>query len=294
MSRISLRELLESKETIFTAGAGDALTAKLIQDTPGIDGILSSGFAISAQLLARPDVEFYTRSDNVYAVRNMCSVIQKPLIADIDTGYGNAVSVIHSVHEFERAGVSGVIIEDQISPKRCPICVDETNNILPLEESVGKIRAAAENKLYKDTVIIARTDATQFDEAVRRAKAYYEAGADLVQPISRTITSKEEAKRFVEAVNCPVSLVIVGWLENLSAEDIREIGPKVAHFALATVTATHAAVKNVLATIGENQSSVGTNSVRTPHGEIVNFLGMKQISELEEKYLPSEKELFTK
>ena len=291
---LSLRELLETKEIIFTAGAGDALTAKLIQETSGIDGVLSSGFAISAQQLGLPDVELYTRSDNAYAVRNMCSIIKKPLIADIDTGYGNAVSVIHSVHEFERAGAAGVIIEDQISPKRCPICVDETNNILPLEESVGKIRAAAENKLNKDTVIIARTDATEFDEAVKRAKAYYKAGADLVQPISRAFSTKEEVKRFIETVKCPVSLVIVGWLENLTAEEIREIGPKIAHFALASVTATHAAVKKVLATIGENQSSVGTSSLRTPHGEIVNFLGMKQVSELEEKYLPAEKELFTK
>lgn len=287
-----LRALLEEKETLFTAGAGDALTAKIIEQTGGFDGILSSGFAISAQQLGLPDVEFYTRSDNLYVVKNMTAAVDIPLIADIDTGYGNAVNVIHTIHEFERAGAAGMIMEDQISPKRCPICVNETNTLIPIEEAVGKIRAAVENKLNTDTVIIARTDATNREELMKRAKAYHDAGADLVQPISRAFTSKEDAKDFVKSVGCPVSLVIVGWLENLTAEDIRDIGPKIVHFALVSVTTAHAAIKQALEFVGKHHSAANIPHSRTGHGELVDFLGIKRVNEFENKYLPDESTIY--
>ena len=138
-------------------GVGDALSAKIANVTDGIDGVLSSGFTLAAQAMGLPDAELYTRSDNVYAVSNMCYVLDKPLIADIDTAYGNAVTTIKTVNDFERAGASGMVIEDQISPKRCPICVTDLNTTISAEEAAGKIRAAVENKLYPETVIIART-----------------------------------------------------------------------------------------------------------------------------------------
>ena len=120
-----LRKLLEEKDILVTIGVGDALSAKIASAADGVDAILSSGFTIAANALGLPDAELYSRSDNVYAVQNMVYVSDKPIIADIDTGYGNAVTVIKTVHEFERAGAQGVIIEDQISPKRCPICVGD-------------------------------------------------------------------------------------------------------------------------------------------------------------------------
>ncbi|WP_209121628.1 oxaloacetate decarboxylase [Alkalihalobacillus sp. BA299] len=288
----SLKELIKKRDLIVTAGVGDALSARVVNDIEGIDALLSSGFAISAQQFGLPDTEMYTRSENVEAVSRMTYVSAKPLIADIDTGYGNAVSVIKSVHEFERAGAAGVIIEDQISPKRCPICVDETNTIIPVSEAVGKIKAAVEHKSNPDTIIIARTDATNFDEAVQRAKLYYEAGADLVQPISKTFKNKEEVKQFVDQVGCPVSLVIVGWLENLSIEEIRWIGPKIAHFALISVTAMHQAVTEAFQQLGQKQSIVGMKTPRTAHHELVKALGMEKVSQLEEMYLPNESEIY--
>jgi len=185
-----------------------------------------------------------------------------------------------------------MIMEDQISPKRCPICVDETNTLIPIEEAVGKIRAAVENKLKKDTVIIARTDATNREELMKRAKAYHDAGADLIQPISRAFSNKEEVKDFVKSVGCPVSLVIVGWLESLTAEDIHDIGPKIAHFALISVTAAHAAIKQALQFVGKNHTAVNLPQSRTGHGELVDFLGIKRVSDLETKYLPDESTIY--
>ncbi|PIC78031.1 carboxyvinyl-carboxyphosphonate phosphorylmutase [Sporosarcina sp. P19] len=289
----TLKELMDKKDLIITAGVGDALSARIANDVDGIDALLSSGFAISAQLLGLPDIEMYTRTENVETVRRMTYVSNKPLIADVDTGYGNAINVIKTVHEFEQAGAEAMIFEDQISPKRCPICVDETNNILPIEEAVGKIRAAAENKSNPNTLIIARTDATNVEESIKRAKRYREAGADIVQPISKAFRNKEEVKQFVDAVDCPVSLVIVGWLEELSMKEIQWIGPKIAHFALVSVTASHKAVENAFYEIGSKGTTKGMETPRTLHGELVKKLGMDRVSNMEEKYLPSE-EVITK
>ncbi|MEK4023426.1 isocitrate lyase/PEP mutase family protein [Sporosarcina sp. FSL W7-1283] len=284
----TLKELMKTKELIITAGVGDALSARIANDVEGIDALLSSGFAISAQLLALPDIEMYTRTENLDTVRRMTYVSNKPLVADVDTGYGNAVNVIKTVHDFELAGAEAMIFEDQISPKRCPICVDETNNILPVEEAAGKIRAAAEHKLKHETLIIARTDATDLEEAIKRAKLYRQAGADLVQPISKAFRTKEEVKRFVDEVNCPVSLVIVGWLEELSMEEIQWIGPKIAHFALVSVTASYRAVESAFNEIGSMGAIKGMQTPRIPHGELVKKMGMDRVGQLEERYLPSE------
>ncbi|MCC5857840.1 MAG: isocitrate lyase/PEP mutase family protein [Ectothiorhodospiraceae bacterium] len=288
----TLRALLARGKPVMAAGVGDALSARLANGVEGIDALLSSGFAISATQLGLPDVEMYTRTENVQAVERMAYVASKPIIADIDTGYGNAVSVIKSVHEFERAGAEGVIIEDQISPKRCPICVDETNLLIPAEEAAGKIRAAAENRSNPDTVIIARTDATNIDECVRRARMYHAAGADLVQPIaSRAFSGKEELKEFIERVECPVSLVVVSWVEKLTREEIEWLNPAIVHFALISVSTLHAAVKQALTSLGASGSLVGVDVARTAHGELVSDLGMDQVQDLEMRYLPQESEL---
>lgn len=289
----SLRQMLAeaNDQPLVSVGVGDALSARLASQADGIDLMLSSGFSISAEQLGLPDVEMYSRTENVLAVEKMCYVSSKPIIADMDTGYGNAINVIKSLHEFERAGVQGVVIEDQISPKKCPVCVDTTNTLISRKEGVSKIRAAAENRSNPDTLIIARTDAVDFDEAVARAQAYYKAGADLVQPISRLFASKEDIKRFVDTVGCPVSLVVVGWLETLSREDLAWIGPKVVHFALVPVTAMHHAVKAAITELGQAGTAAGVSTPRSPHGTIVSDMGMSVIGQLEDTYLPKEDEL---
>ena len=253
-----LRRLMAEKETVYTVGVGDALSAKIANVTDGIDGVLSSGFTLAAQAMGLPDAELYTRSDNVYAVSNMCYVLDKPLIADIDTAYGNAVTTIKTVNDFERAGASGMVIEDQISPKRCPICVTDLNTTISAEEAAGKIRAAVENKLYPETVIIARTDITDKQEQYRRARMYLEAGADLVQGISKSFhNNPEEIKQFVDAMDGKVSLVVCGGLDILTRKDLEYIKPKIAHFALVPINAIYPAVKKAIEFVGEHHEQAG-------------------------------------
>lgn len=281
-----LRRLMKERETIFTVGIGDALTAKIASRTPGVDAILTSGFSISAQMFGLPDAELYTRTDNVFAVKNICDVATIPVIADIDTGYGNAVTVIRSVQEFEKAGAAGVIMEDQISPKRCPICVTDTNSLVSAEEAAGKIRAAVENKLNEDTVVIARTDATSWDELMRRSRMYIEAGADAIQAISRAYKDKEGLKRFIQEVHHPVSLIIVGKLEALTYEDLLEVKPKFAQFALVPVNVASEAMKEALKYLGEKKTVVGMPTKSIKHEDLVNLLGMPEVTQMELKYIP--------
>ena len=283
-----LRRLMAEKETVYTVGVGDALSAKIANVTDGIDGVLSSGFTLAAQAMGLPDAELYTRSDNVYAVSNMCYVLDKPLIADIDTAYGNAVTTIKTVNDFERAGASGMVIEDQISPKRCPICVTDLNTTISAEEAAGKIRAAVENKLYPETVIIARTDITDKQEQYRRARMYLEAGADLVQGISKSFhNNPEEIKQFVDAMDGKVSLVVCGGLDILTRKDLEYIKPKIAHFALVPTNAIYPAVKKAIEYVGAHHEQAGMPVEKANHNELVSFLGMGQISEREAKYIPA-------
>lgn len=292
-SKTHIRALLADADSgpVVSVGVGDAMAARLASQVEGIDALLTSGFAISAQQLGLPDLEMYSRTENVQAVEKICYVASRPVIADMDTGYGNAVGVIKALHEFERAGVQGVVIEDQISPKKCPVCVDITNTILPMHEAAGKIRAAAENRLNPETLIIGRTDAVDFDDAVARAKAYRAAGADLVQPISRVFKDADDIKRFIDAVEAPVSLVVLSWMEKLTYEELAALGPKIVHYALVPVTAVHHALKESLTQLGAGRSPAGMTAVRSPHTDVVADMGMSIMTELEQKYLPKESEI---
>ena len=128
--------------TQFLAGCYDAMSG-LLAEKAGFKALMSSGFAVSAAHLGFPDVELYTMTENLTVVRNICGVASVPVIADTDTGYGNAINIMRTVREFENAGVSGMIFEDQLSPKKCAACANRIE-LLPVEEAVGKIRAAIE------------------------------------------------------------------------------------------------------------------------------------------------------
>lgn len=191
-------------ETQFVAGCFDAMSAMLAEKA-GAPAVMTSGFALSATNFGFPDVELYTMTENLGVVRNVANAVNIPVIADADTGYGNAINVMRTVREFEHAGVAAMIFEDQLAPKRCPAVANQVE-ILPAHEQAGKIRAAVSARRNPDTLIIARTDAPTVSGAIERAKLYVEAGADLVQPISKTFTDLDSLKQLREAAGVPLSL----------------------------------------------------------------------------------------
>src|SRR5256714_11916196 len=176
-----LLELLAGPDLIVAPGAYDALSARLIAQA-GFPAVYMTGFGTAASVLGQPDVGLLTMSEMVSRAAALAAVVgDRPLIADADTGYGNPINVRRTVREYERAGVAAIHIEDQVWPKKCGHM--EGKQVIPVDEMVQKIRAAADARQDPDFVIIARTDANAvngFEDALQRGKAYREAGADVL------------------------------------------------------------------------------------------------------------------
>src|SRR5262249_53648057 len=174
-----LRHLLSVPGIIRSLGAHDVYTARLIE-AAGLETVFLGGFGTSASLLGLPDVGFITLTEMADAVRRMASRVSIPVVADGDTGHGDLHNVLRTVREFERAGAAGVLLEDQVTPKRCGHF--EGKALIPAGEMVLKLRAALDAREDKDFVIVARTDARAvegIDSAIERAGRYAEAGADV-------------------------------------------------------------------------------------------------------------------
>lgn len=279
-------ERIRAGRTIWSAGCYDALSARFVQ-AAGFDAVMTSGFGVSASHLGLPDAELYTMSENLTVVRNAVNVVDIPLIADIDTAYGNAINAMRTVREFEAAGVAAMIIEDQVSPKRCPICVGGVE-VVPLDEAVGKIEAASAARKNKDVILIARTDAATEEEAILRAKAYVAAGADIIQPISKCFKTIEGLRTLRRECGVPLSLQVLGWLEkDLSPEEIESVAG-MATFALVPLMTVAAALQENLAQLRKDRSSKNLPRPRMAHDPFVDFIGFGEIEKLQLKYLANE------
>jgi 2-methylisocitrate lyase-like PEP mutase family enzyme len=178
--RRELRRLVEAKNGLVVPGAYDAVSAKLVERA-GFPAVYMTGYGTSASRLGLPDLGFAGLAEMVDHARNLAGAVSIPLIADADTGYGNALSVRRTVALYEAAGVAALHIEDQVAPKRCGHL--SGHEVVPLGEFAGKIRAAVEARTDPDLLVIARTDAISavgFDEALRRGEAAAKAGADVL------------------------------------------------------------------------------------------------------------------
>src|SRR3954466_9173661 len=174
-----LRELLDQPGVIRSLGAHDVFTARLIE-AAGLETVFMGGFGTSASLLGLPDVGFLTLTEMADAVRRTAQRVAIPVVADGDTGHGDLPNVARTVREFERAGAAGVLLEDQVSPKRCGHFAGK--QVIPAGEMVLKLRAALDARRDPDFVLIARTDARAvegLDGAVERANRYGTEGADV-------------------------------------------------------------------------------------------------------------------
>jgi 2,3-dimethylmalate lyase len=226
-----LRRLLASDDLIIAPGAYDALTARLVE-MAGFSVVYATGAGISNSQLALADFGLATMTEVLDQVRKMTAAIRVPLIADVDTGYGNAVNLHRTVKEFIRAGAAAVQIEDQFIPKKCGHF--EGKQLIPFDEAVLKIRAAVEARGDSDLVIIARTDAIAvagFDEALRRARAYHDAGADaLFVEAPRTREELAEIGRALPGAKI-ANMVEGGRTPIIPAVDLKAMGFKIAIYA---------------------------------------------------------------
>ena len=278
----ALRNIIEAGRTIWSAGAYDALSARLV-DEAGFDAVFTTGFGISASHLGLPDVELYTMTENLGVVRHMVNSVKRPVIADGDTGYGNVINVIRTVREFEHAGVAGIVFEDQLIPKRCPAAASKVE-VLPAEEAARKIRAACDTRRDRDFLVIARTDADSVEEAIERACLYAEAGADLIQPISKTMKSIDDLRRLQAACRKRLSLQILGWLErDLSPADIESVAG-LAVFPLVPLMTVTSAIRANLAKLVADRHARNLPLPQTSMDQFKKLIGFDDIERIQREY----------
>lgn len=236
-----LRQILERPGILVIPGVYDCLGAKLAEQL-GFEVVATSGFGISASTLGLPDYGFLTASEVLYSVGRIAQSVSIPLIADLDTGYGNALNVMRTIKDAVQLGVAGVLLEDQEWPKKCGHF--EGKRVVPMAEHVGKIQAAVQARGESGLVIIARTDARAvlgLEEAIARGRAYIEAGADML--FVEAPQSVEELKAIATAfpdVPLVANIIEGGKTPQLSASELQEIGFKIVFFPVSTLLAvTH-------------------------------------------------------
>jgi len=288
-----LRQLLTSAPLVVP-GCYDALSAKVLERA-GFPAVYMTGYGTSLALLGLPDAGLATMSEMHLNARYIANAVAVPVIADADNGYGNAINVIRTVREYIQTGVAGIHIEDQAIPKRCGHVAGR--RVIPIEEAVGKYRAAAavRRDLDPDFVLIARTDARgahggSLDEAIRRANAYLEAGADLA--FVEGPTSVDEIQRVCREVRGPIFYNQTGVSPRLTLDQMKELGIAVTILPGATLRVALQAIWDFAAALrAEGPAAEARFAERFkdhPVGDLHTFAGFDQIRAWEAEYLPAE------
>jgi 2,3-dimethylmalate lyase len=282
--RPRLRDLLAEPEPIVAPGAYDALSARLVE-AAGFRAVYMTGFGTAASLLGRPDVGLLGMSEMVDNARRIVESVDIPVIADADTGYGNAINVIRTVHEYEQAGVAAIHIEDQLAPKKCGHM--EGKQLVPAEEMVAKLRAALAAR-RSDLVLIARTDARAvegLDKALQRARLYRDAGADVIF-FEAPQTEEEIETVAVELEHVPL---LFNWAEGgktppINYQRLRALGFRIIIFPISTLLAATRGIREILETIRADGTPAAALSGLPRFGEFTDFIGLPEIQALEQRF----------
>ena len=283
---MSIRKLVGEREVVVAAGVWDGWSS-IIAKQAGYEALFIAGFAVAASQ-GVPDADLYSKSDMLRAT-NLANInTGLPIVADMDTGWGNEVGVYHAIREFERAGASAVFIEDQQPPKRCPLSISGEPPLLSVGEAQAKVDAAVQGRLSPETMVIARTDADG-DEIVRRAKAYVEAGADMILPVAKNPEfDVDRLAALHREVKVPlvISLTPTNWVErDITPDAARRAGIKLIFHPLqglyAATSGMLTAYRAILAGKPVDEVSRGLS---IHHPEFVSLIGFPEIEALEQRF----------
>jgi len=280
-----LRDLLAGPGVVLAPGVFDGLGARHVEEA-GFPAVYMTGFGTAAALLGRPDVGLLTMTEMVENAARIVAACELPVIADADTGYGNAVNVIRTVQEYERAGVAAIHLEDQVAPKKCGHM--EGKQVIPAAEMEAKIRAAVAARRSSDLVIIARTDARAvegMDSAIERARRYRDAGADVL--FVEAAESEDEITAVARHLaNVPL---LFNWAEGgktppIDHARLAELGFKIVIFPIATLLGTTAWIRHALAEIRKAGTPLPIMDELPRFAEFLDFIGLPEIHELEHRF----------
>lgn len=282
-----LRELIDIDKTILAGGAHNGLSAKIVEKA-GYDAIWASGLEIATSHCV-PDANILTMSDVLYACKQITDAVNIPVIVDCDNGFGNAINAIRTVQEFEKIGVAGICIEDNIFPKRNSFYSDVSRRLESIEEFSGKIRAACGARKDPDFLIIARCEAIiaglGVDEALRRAKAYVVAGADMIVPHSK----KEDASEVEEFISkwdgSALLISIPTKYKNTSVSDLENMGYKMVIFANFAIRSAIKAMSETLKKAKEMGCAASVDDKMASLSDIQNLVGFDKLKKAEDDFL---------
>ena len=283
-----LQDIFRSGSVHRIPCAYDGLSAKVAEKT-GFKAVAFSGNAVSASLLGMPDIGVLGMSENIDHASRISQNLDIPLICDADTGYGGVMNVIRTIREFEHAGIAGIHIEDQVTPKRCGL-LPQGIPVIDTSEQVMKLKAAVEARNSKDFLIIARTDSKSMhglEVAAKRARAYIEAGADAALVMGAN--TPDELRYVASVVKAPLVCVIqeAPPTTDLSNELLNEVG---CALALHAGTARYAVVKALMDAYKALLTDGHTQSVRekmATFDEYNNALDLNKWLEIENHFLAS-------
>lgn len=292
-ARRKLRELMKDDEITIAPGVYDGISARLVEQL-GFETAIITGAGVSNSRLGMPDFGIMNLSENAAQSGMIADVVDIPVQADADTGYGNAVSVYHTVETFEKAGVAAVMLEDQVAPKRCGHMAGKS--VISMEEMCQKVTAAVEARDATDPemLIKARTDATEpegIDESVRRLNAYADIGADYV--FADALRSKEDIAYVADNVDAPLAVNMgFGIRERpttplISPAELESLGVSLVSYPRLITAAAAQGMKTALGTLAE---SVDSGKVVERPGqvlgweELMDLMGQPELREQEERY----------
>ena len=269
-----LRRLIEEPGIVVLPGAHDVLSAKLFEQA-GFPVVFTSGFGLSASTLGMPDLGLLTMTETLDRVHRIVDAVSIPVVADMDTGYGNPLNVVRTVQECVKLGAGGIILEDQLWPKKCGHMEGKT--VIPMEEHVDKIRAAVYASGDEDVLIIARTDAIAplgLEEAIRRGHAYVKAGADVIFiEAPQSMEHLETIAASFEGVPLFANMIEGGKTPFLSAQELERLGFKMVVYPLSGLFAATRAIQDMAGHLKATGSTSG-------YDRMVSFSQFEQVIDL--------------
>ena len=282
--RKKLKELVQARRGVIVPGAFNALSAKVIEDL-GFEAIYVTGAGVTNMWFGMPDQGFMGLAEIADHTARIRDAVNVPLLVDADTGFGNALNVIHTVRTLERAGADCIQLEDQVAPKRCGHFSGK--GVISTEEAVNKIKAAVDARRDADLMIMARTDAAAtlgFEAAVERAQKFAEAGADIL--FVEAVTQAEEVRALPQRLPQPklMNMVIGGRTPIFNAQQLGELGYGIVLYANAALQGAVMGMQKALTVLRDEKEVQEASGLVTPFAERQRLVGKPEWDALEKRY----------
>jgi len=282
-SRKSWKEVLNKDAPVILPGAYDALSAKLIESA-GFDGYIIGGFPLVGSRYGLPDIGLVGLGEMAAGVKDIISASSLPILVDGDHGYGDVKNIVHTVHTYERLGVSALLLEDQVMPKRCGHTAGK--DVIPCSEMEKKLRAASENRINSDFFILARTDSRGvhgLDESLRRAEKYIKAGADGI--FIEAPKSYQELEIIGRTFDVPqmCNMLIGGQTPLLKSQELYEMGFSMIVHGTTLIKRVSKTLQDLLSDI-KNDRMIEDLEQFSSLDDFIDIVGFNEWQKIENKY----------